>query len=275
MRGSVSLLLAALLGAVIYVANFAVWFDREIVQPENFVNSTVAGLGVEESREAMSRLIVDGLVDGFPLFVVVESGLVGLFSELLATDALNVVVVAVGGEVHRRIVTGDQGAVVINLEQYEDVILAPIAALAPGLVDLVPHDWFVSVEILEEGELPDLSTYVANVRRILAVAIFGAAALAITLFNLGLRRGRPLVLIGSAFMFAGAVSGALGPGGRWLAVRSIERPSMEVLVVNAYAEFTRSLTLSAVILVLVGLGLVATGISWSREGEDHRVVSPR
>jgi len=272
LRSPIAILLAALLGVLIYVGNFAWWFDREVADSENFVDSTVVALGERDSREALGQLIADRLVDQYPILIVVESNLVGMFSDLLATAALGEVIRFVGVDVHERIITGNQNAIVINLEDYRDAIMAPLAAVAPRLADLVPDGWFVSVEVLDDGALPDLSLYAQWTSTARFIAIVGAAALMALLLWSVKRRGMGVVLVGVAFMLAGFASGLLAPGGRWLATRDVDRRSIEVLVTNAYNEFARSLLLSAAILFLIGLALVSIGIALWSTLEDDRPV---
>lgn len=274
MRSPTSILLAALLGLLIYVGNFAWWFEREVVHPEHFVDSAVVALGQVDSRDAMGRLIVDRLVDGYPLLIVVEANLVGMFSDLLATPALSKVVTSVGVDVHKAIVTGSQDAIVINLKEYRDPILAPIEAIAPQLAELVTEEWFVSIEVLEIGALPDLSLYAHWTNTARFVAIVGAVALTVFLLWFVKRRDLGTTLIGMALMFAGFASALLVPGGRWLVIRDVHRPSIEVLVTSTYNEFTKSLLLSAAVLSLVGFAFIATGIALRSPVEDDDSVLP-
>lgn len=274
MRSPTSILLAALLGLLIYVGNFAWWFEREVVYPEHFVDSAVVALGQVDSRDAMGRLIVDRLVDGYPLLIVVEANLVGMFSDLLATPALSKVVTSVGVDVHKAIVTGSQDAIVINLKEYRDPILAPIEAIAPQLAELVTEEWFVSIEVLEIGALPDLSLYAHWTNTARFVAIVGAVVLTVFLLWFVKRRDLGTTLIGMALMFAGFASALLVPGGRWLVIRDVHRPSIEVLVTSTYNEFTKSLLLSAAVLSLVGFAFIATGIALRSPVEDDDSVLP-
>lgn len=270
MRSPISILLAALLGLLIYLGNFAWWFEREVVHPESFVGSTAVALGTQDARDAMGQLIVDRLVSGYPLLIVVESNLVGMFSELLATPALGEVVTSVGVDVHKAIVTGDSDAIVINLEEYRDSILTPIEAISPQLAELVPQDWFVSIEVLEAGALPDLSLFAHWAGTARFVAIVGAVILTVLLLWFVERRDVGTALVGSALMFAGFASALLVPGGRWLAIRDVRRHSIEVLVTSTYNEFTKSLLLSAVVLSLVGLAFIASGTAlWTAIEDDE------
>jgi hypothetical protein len=274
LRSPIAILLAALLGLLIYVGNFAWWFEREVVHTESFVGSTAVALGADDARDAMGQLIVDRLVDGYPLLMVVESNLVGMFSDLLATPTLGKVVTSVGVDVHRTIVNGNQDAIVINLEQYRDSILAPIEAISPQLAELVPRDWFVSIEVLETGVLPDLSLYADWAGTARFVAIVGAVLLTAYLLWFVKRRDMGIELVGMALMFAGLASGVLVPGGRWLAIRDLHGESIEVLVTATYNEFTKSLLLSAVVLSLIGFAFVATGIALRSAVEDDDSALP-
>ncbi|MEN8239342.1 MAG: hypothetical protein ABFR53_09095 [Actinomycetota bacterium] len=257
----------SLLAALIYVGSFSFWLDREIVDSENFLDSAVEALGTESSRDAIGQLIVDGLIEEFPLLTILESNLVGMFSDLLASPALGDVVTLVGVNVHERIVTGNQDAIVIDLIDYRDVIVSPIEAVAPRLAELIPDEWFASIEVLEAGVLPDLSTYAERVGLVRWVSLVGAFVLIALLMWL-VRRTTATTLIGIAFVLAGVASAALVPAGRILTVAQFEDRSVQTLSGNAYGVFVQPLLVGAAVLVLIGISVIVAGVALGASDDD-------
>lgn len=261
-----SIATAVLLAALLYLGSFSWWLESRVMESETFVDSTVVALELETSRLAIGQLITDQLVDEFPLFIILESNLVDMFADLLGVDALEDVVRFVGVEVHERIVTGNQDAIVIDLLDYRDIVLGPVEAVAPRLAELVPDEWFLSVEVLGEGALPDLSLYERWNDLLRFGSLAGAFVLAMVVFWLAKRRGMAFTLIGIALMLAGVASAVLVPAGRWLTLARLEDPSVETIVSNTYSQFTGALVITALALVLSGLAVLAVGVVlWSAE----------
>lgn len=264
---------ASLLAALIYGATFAWWLDREVIDPNSFVESGEAALAQESSRIAVGQLIVDRLVDEYPLFVFLEANLTTLFSDLLATEALEDARTTVATEIHHRIVSGDQSAVVVDLDGYRALIIEPLEIVAPRLANLVPDDWFVAVEVLEAGVLPDLSSGAKWADEFKWLATVGAAVLmAVVLWGV-----RPLstaiLLIGASCSLAGLATALLVPGGRWLTLSDIDSESIQVVVANTYDAFTINLVWSAGILCVFGAALIVLGAAlWAGERESSREV---
>jgi hypothetical protein len=264
--GTVTVLLAAL----IYLGNFSWWLDTPVLELDEFTDATVAALSQESSRETMGQLIADRLVDELPLLIVLESNLAGLFSELLASPDLEGVLTFVAVEIHDRITTGSDEAVVVDLVGYREVILGPIEAVAPRLAALVPDDWFTSVEVLGDDSLPDLSRQARWVGAVKFLSILGAALLSLLLLRFADQRGMGIGLIGVAFLLAGFATAVLVPGAKTLALVQAEDRSVEVIISNTYDQFTTHLKASALVFALVGVAFVAIGVArWAaRDAED-------
>jgi hypothetical protein len=270
LRMLVSVAASVLVAALIYLGNFSWWLDTQILDADEFVDVTVTALSQESSREAMGELIADRLVDEFPLLIILESNLTGLFAELLATPELEEVLASIATEIHYRIVTGTDDPIVVDLVDYREVILGPIEAVAPRLAALVPDDWFTSVEVLGEGSLPDLSRQARWVGSVKFLSILGALVVALLLLQFVKRRGLGFSLIGMAFLLAGVATAALVPGGEILALAQAENRSVEVIISNTYDLFTTHLKVSSLVFALIGVALVATGIArWAVTDADR------
>jgi hypothetical protein len=260
-KNLVAVLIAVLLSALIYLGNFSWWLDAQVIDPDAFGDETVTALNQESSRIAMGELIVDRLVDELPLLIVLKSNLASLFSELLASPALREVLAFVASEIHDRLVTGSDEAIVVDLGEYREAILGPIEAVAPRLVSLVPQDWFTTVVVLDEGSLPDLSRQARWAGTVKYLSIVGALALAVLLLRFVKRRGLGVALVGMAFLLAGFATAVLVPGAKAMALARAQNQSVETIISNTYDQFTGHLKVSALVFALVGAGLIAIGVA--------------
>lgn len=268
MKGLIAVLLAVLLSALIYLGNFSWWLDAQVIEPDAFTEATVAALNQESSRAAMGELIVDRLVVEFPLLIVLRANLASLFSELLASPALEDVLAFVAIEIHDRIVTGSDEAIVVDLGAYREAILGPIDAVAPRLAALVPQDWFTTVVVLEEGSLPDLSRQARWAGPVKYLSVIGALVLVFFLLRFVRRRGLGAALVGMSFLLAGFATAVLVPGAKTLALARAQRLSVETIIANTYDQFTGHLKVSALVFALVGAGFIAIGVArWAEVGE--------
>ena len=261
MKNLVAVLIAVLLSALIYLGNFSWWLDAQVIDPDAFGDETVTALNQESSRIAMGELIVERLVDELPLLIVLKSNLASLFSELLASPALKEVLALVASEIHDRVVTGSDEAVVVDLGEYREAILEPIEAVAPRLVSLVPQDWFTTVVVLDEGSLPDLSRQARWAETVKYLSIVGALVLAVLLLRFVKRRGLGVALVGMAFLLAGFATAVLVPGAKAMALARAQNQSVETIISNTYDQFTGHLKVSALVFALVGAGLIAIGVA--------------
>ncbi len=268
MKGLIAVLLAVLLSALIYLGNFSWWLDAQVIEPDAFTEATVAALNQESSRAAMGELIVDRLVVESPLLIVLRANLASLFSELLASPALEDVLAFVAIEIHDRIVTGSDEAIVVDLGAYREAILGPIDAVAPRLAALVPQDWFTTVVVLEEGSLPNLSRQTRWAGPVKYLSVIGALVLVFFLLRFVKRRGLGAALVGMSFLLAGFATAVLVPGAKTLALARAQRLSVETIIANTYDQFTGYLKVSALVFALVGAGFVAIGVArWAEVGE--------
>ena len=270
MRTTISILLAILLAVLIYLGNFSLWLERDVVAADNFVESTVEALHNGASREAMGELIVDRLVAQYPLLIILESNLVGLFSELLAAPELDEVLTFVATEIHDRIVTGDDEEIVVDLLGYRTEILGPVEAVAPRLAALVPDEWFTSVEVLEEAALPDVSRQARWAGPVMYLSLVGAVVLALFILWFVRQRYMGVAMIGIAILAAGFGTALIIPGGKALTLGQINGASVEVIIANTYDEFTSYLKVSALVFALIGVALIAVGIGqWAAQDTDR------
>jgi len=263
MHRTVVVLATAMLAMTLYFANVAWWFETEVLDAENFVATTLEAMEDDTTRDAAAAIIVDTLADEFPLLRLLDAALVSLFSDLLESDVIQPLIVVTATDVHNRIVEGDQSALIVDLDPYRGLLLSPLESLSPELAARVPDDWFRTVEVLEEGALPDLSGYVKHTRTAAIIAMLLSVGLAASILAASKRWFSALVAIGIAFMLAGGVSALLAPGARSTAGIFIEDEPSAALLSGVFSAFTEPLTSrSLAILGVGGLLIVAGLLGW-------------
>lgn len=273
MKALIGASVAVLLAVFIYLANVAWWIDSEIVQSDTFVASSVEALGQDSSRDAMARLIVDRLVDEYPLLIILDSSLVSLFSDLLDSPALEDILVLVSADIHDRMMTGNQEVIVVDLLEFRDVILGPVEAAAPRLAALIPDSWFTSIVVLEAGALPDLSAVAKLVGPVKIVSMVGIVILVAFILWYLRRRGAGLIAIGASCGIAALGTAILVPGGKAMTLMGVDQTALEVIVADTYDQFTNSLKLSSLVLVVIAVGISATGyVLWVADDDSDRTV---
>jgi hypothetical protein len=274
MRRTVVVLATAILAMALYFANVAWWFETEILDTDTFVATTLEAMEDEATRDAAAAIIVDTLADEFPLLRLLDAALVGLFSDLLGRDVIEPLIVATATDVHSRIVEGDQSALIIDLDPYRGLLLAPLESLSRELAALVPDDWFRTVEVLEEGTLPDVSAYVRHTRTAAIAATLLSVGLAAVILAISKRWFSALVAVGVAFMFAGGFSALLPLGARSTAAVFIEDGSSTALLTGVFNAFTEPLTTRSLMILGLGAVLSVAGLLGWLVDRDKRTSDP-
>lgn len=273
MRRTIVVLATAILAMALYFANVAWWLETEILDTETFVATTLEAMEDDATRDAAAGIIVDTLADEFPLLRLLGSALVGLFSDLLGREVIEPLIVATATDVHRRIVEGDQSALIIDLDPYRGLLLAPLESLSPELAARVPDDWFRTVEVLDEGILPDLSAYVRHTRTAAIVATLLSVAVAVVILVTSKRWFSALVAVGVAFMLAGGFSALVPPGARFTAAVFIDDAPSTALVTGVFDAFAESLTARSLAILGVGAALSVAGLLGWLVDRGRRSVS--
>jgi hypothetical protein len=260
MRRTIVVLTTAILAVALYFANTAWWLETEILDTENFVATTLEAMEDDTTRDAAAAIIVDTLADEFPLLRLLDTALTELFSNLLGRDVIEPLIIATSTDVHRRLVEGDQSALIIDLDPYRDLLLAPLESLSPELAARVPDDWFTTVEVLEEGTLPDLSAYARHTGTAAMVAAFLSVAFTAIILVVARRWFSAFIAVGIAFALAGGFSLLLPRGARSTAAVFIEDEPSTALLTGMFNTFAEPLTSRSLAILGVGLALSIVGL---------------
>ncbi len=268
------------------LAIFAIWANRQLLNPTNWANTSTALLQKQTIRSAVAGFLVDELYSHVDVSAKLESGLPGELKPLAgpAAGALHgvaetaaervlqtprvqsawktanrladqtlVTVVAGGG----RRVQIEGGTVILNLHQ----IVADLSrrlGLDPGLVEKLPAS-FAQVKIVTSSQL-GLVRNLAKALHALAIllTVLVGAAYALALALAGSHRRRILMWIGASLVLAGLLALA----GRRIAQGQIvpaitTDASIEPAANDAYAVATSLLVHVASSSIVLGLPLIA------------------
>ena len=263
-----------MLTIALYFANVAWWLETEILDSESFVETTLVAMEDEATRDAAAAIIVDTLSDEFPLLKLLDTALIALFSDLIGRDVIEPLIVETSIDVHRRIIEGDQSELIIDLDPYRGLLLAPLESLSPQLAALVPDDWFRSVEVLEEGALPDLATYTRRTKPAAIIATLLALGLVAVILTTARRWFAASAAIGMAFVLAGGFSALLVPGARFTAAIFLNDEPSTVLMTGVFNAFTQPLISRSLVILAAGvLLLVAALLGWLIDQDRHATVA--
>ena len=266
MRRLTIVLATLLLALMLYVVNMGVWVNRNIVDTETFVETTVSSLQTESSRIAVAEIIVEELATDRPIVLLLEQALVDLFAAILGTQEFEVVLVNVGELLHARIIDGGDEAIESDLTSIEEQVRAPLRLIAPELDALIPSDFFDSVAIIDAEKLPDASPYVAIANLTTAAAAVVALALGFLIVSLSVPRTFSIVMIGTAIAAAAFSTSWLVPGGRNLSIGIADDPDVEILIANLYDALAVSLKSQSRLLAAAGIAIIMVGIVVSEFG---------
>ncbi len=265
-----------LLALMLYVVNMGIWVNRNIVDTETFVETTVSSLRTESSRIAVAEIIVDELAVDRPVVLLLEDPLIELFAAILETPEFEVVLTNVGVLLHATIIDGDDGAIQSDLTSIEDLVRAPLRVIAPELDALIPTDFFDSVAIIDADELPDASPYVAVARFTTIAAAIVALALVFLIVSLSRPRRFSLVMVGSAVTLAALSTSWLVPGGRNLSIGIADDPQVEILIGNLYDALAVSLRSQSRLVAAAGIAVIMVGIvvsEWGRRPDSEESLA--
>ena len=273
MRWLILILATALLAVAAYVAVFGLWVGAEIQDQEAFVSSALESFDRPGSDDALGAIIAAELVEESPALEPVESVLAALFSVLITTEPFEPLRIDVARQVHEVVVGGSQDAVVADLAAYQDVVLETVAAISPGLVDLIPESAFRTYVIIDPGELPDGSAAVATVSTFGWLSLVLAVALAGLLVVIT-RDGRVFfVAIGVALLVAAGLIGVVVLGSSSAAEAVIPFEGSAALAENLSDVLVEPLVGRALLIGVMGAVMVLAGTVARMVGSGRSRVS--
>lgn len=244
----------------IFWGNLGIWFQSEVADEEAFVRSAMLSFEQPGSYDAMGEIVAQKMLQEYPAIVLLGDSFGSLMGTLLATEPFEPALEAVSRDLHDRLFNGTDAPVVIDLAEYEEVILAAITIAAPGLVDLIPDGVFRTYVIFEADNIPDLASEAVAMRWTAIAAVVIGIVAAVAMVALTRSMWELIAGVGAALLLAG--------GGTALAV-SMTRETVRALTtneayrvvgLNLYDVLVYPLQRSAVFLVLVGAALALAAV---------------
>ena len=248
------------LAASAYLANFGLWAGSEIVEAEAFTASALESFARPGSEEAIGVIVADKVVQEYPVLRFARTNLESLLATVLATEPLEPELQMIAEDVHDRLFGGVSTAVVIDLGDYEEVLVESIDATAPGLISLLPSGVFREYTFFDAGEITDLTERVDLLRigtMFAAASMIGSIALLLLLV-------RPWTVavgaIGVGLMLASLMTFASDPVSVWALESTVSDDAYRVLAVNLFDVSSGVLIDRAAMIGIVGAVLTATAL---------------
>jgi hypothetical protein len=260
--GIATIVIAFVISVLVFVANLGVWAQRQVFDPGALAVASLEALHQQDSEEAIAAYLMDQAIEEVELLRFVREPGERAVEVVLASGVLDPTYVQITDVVRDRMVTGNPDAVVVDLLHLRNAILDPIAAIAPGAVDLVPDRVFQDIVILEEGVLPSLRVVAEMTPWITALAGAAAMVLAVLVLAWSRRRSLATFAIGAAIGAAGAWSLVWVEAGRPLIIGRIDNRLGVVLAGNGYDVLARSLREQSLTVLLVGVVIAAGSLLW-------------
>jgi 3-dehydroquinate dehydratase len=255
--GIATIVIAFVISVLVFVANLGVWAQRQVFDPGALAIASLEALHEQDSEEAIAAYLMDQAIEEVELLRFVREPGERAVEVVLASGVLDPTYVQITDVVRDRMVTGNPDAVVVDLLHLRNAILDPIAAIAPGAVDLVPDRVFQDIVILEGGVLPSLRVVAEMTPWITVLAGAAAMILAVLLLAWSRRRSLATFAIGVAISAAGAWSLVWVEAGRPLIIGRIDDRLGMVLAGNGYDVLARSLREQSLTVLLVGIVIAA------------------
>ena len=257
-----TIIIAFVISVLVFVANLGVWAQRQVFDPGALAVASLEALHEQDSEEAIAAFLMDQAIEEVELLRFVRDPGERAVEVVLGSGVLDPTYVQITDVVRDRMVTGNPDAVVVDLLHLRNAILDPIAAIAPGAVDLVPDRVFQDIVILEGGVLPSLRVVAEMTPWITALAGAAAMVLAVLLLAWSRRRSLATLAIGAAIGAAGAWSLVWVEAGRPLIIGRIDNRLGMVLAGNGYDVLARSLREQSLTVLLVGVVIAAGALLW-------------
>ena len=257
-----TIIIAFVISVLVFVANLGVWAQRQVFDPGALAVASLEALHEQDSEEAIAAYLMDQAIEEVELLRFVRDPGERAVEVVLGSGVLDPTYVQITDVVRDRMVTGNPDAVVVDLLHLRNAILDPIAAIAPGAVDLVPDRVFQDIVILEGGVLPSLRVVAEMTPWITALAGAAAMVLAVLLLAWSRRRSLATLAIGAAIGAAGAWSLVWVEAGRPLIIGRIDNRLGMVLAGNGYDVLARSLREQSLTVLLVGVVIAAGALLW-------------
>lgn len=250
----------------VYLVNFGLWMQSDVTDPDAFTATAIESFALPGSYEALGEIVADKVVGEYPALTFVRSNLASLMASMLATEPLEPALVVVAEDVHDRLFEGTATAVVIDLADYEDIIIEGLEGTGTGLVSLLPSGVFRQYTLFDAGEIPDLSAEADRIWAITMISVASAVVAIVVLAVVGSRWTESVMAVGIALMLASLVTFIVRPLATGVMRVSVTDADYRVLAVNFFETASSGLVVSTALIGAIGLLLALLGLSgWFRQ----------
>lgn len=268
-----SSLLALIAAFLLVTAAGLVWVGREVADSDRFARHVREALVSDPVRrliveEVADRVVAAAPVVGEPLRGPIEGAVDGVIRSDAFGDGFETTVATV----HRRLVTGGEGPLVLDLSGAEALVREAVAAVDPRVAQVMPSGVLAAVDVGDRVEVPDFHAYDEAVDRGLSLSVLGAVITGGLALLAARERHRPLVVGGLAAALGGGLLLLGAAGLPELSAARVGEPLASDATRAVVAEMAESLRLEGIGLSALGLAVAAVGLVMGRRIPDARVV---
>ncbi len=253
------IILLVVVGCILLtVANLSLWITRDVLDSARFGMLVTEGLQSDQSVEALSSLIVDHILKnrpGVPSFVRAPAE--EFISRLLQRPILGVVLEK-SAEAADAVVTGGAAAEIsIDLEKVVPFVDTLLTTLAPELAEGFGNASAPGpIKLIESGELPKIRQVAQILPWLWPLAALGAIAVYALAYWRTLNRRETALFISLGVMITGLIGLLFIPAIRLAVENKVGNASVQVIVGEVMAVFTRDLFIQTIILMIIGLAMM-------------------
>lgn len=260
MRRALIAVITLLLAMFTFTLLFGSWMRHSVVDRDAFVASATDSFTREGSYEAIGVTVAERVADEYAVFGILGDDLAPIFADLFATEPFAPMLEGVVIDIHARLIDGDRGPVLVDLSSYEDVILATLSAISPGLIDLLPASFFRSYVLFEAGAVPDIALQADAIAAASWVALPALGILVLMLVLVARSATTVTVSLGIALVLAALAGLAFIPWG-WVTLDiTIQDPEYLILARNMFDVMTGALVHRAVAVGIAGATVLLLGV---------------
>lgn len=269
MRRLIIFLATVALAGALYGANIGTWAGDVGIE-DVFVAATMESFELEGSYEAIADILTEEIIERFPSAESAELQLNTLLVPLVASPAFEPALEDLSRQVYASAVLGTGTAVLIDLSEYEEVILSAVAVFSPTLADQLPSELFTTYTVIDAEDVRDISDDLSSARTLGLVAFAAIVVLVGIIMVFGDTWSMRLAAIGFALLLTTGLIFVLSPSIEARFTVDVADHRFAVLTENLGEVLVDLLTSQAVLVaiasaVVLVVALVAARLAASRQ----------
>lgn len=246
---------------LILFASFSIWFDRIIFSPQKFSEVTTNAILSEDSRQSISKEIVDKALGNRPIInQVVGPRLESVVASLLDSSISRTVVEKVSVGLQKQITSSAEEEISIDTTVIKSFVKPLSDAISPNSassvdVNAIPD----TIVILKKGAIPSIYSWASVVLWLGPVSLVFGVCLFAYIFYENPEKEWVLKIFGGLLAFGGFIVSFLPYLFEPAALASFENENIKTVLGSVYRAFSLTLSEQFILIGIFGLILVLLG----------------